>query len=349
MENKSYLFRPLEIRQLLLKNRIVMSPISLYSSDESGLPNYWHFQHWATRAVGGVSLIMSEATAVQPNGRLTPNDLCLFNDDQKNAFKAGIDLVHSLGANFGIQLGHCGRKAFGRQKGFSDHDLVAPSPVPFDNYWRKPKELTRDQIAAIIKAFEYSSRLAIDSGTDVVELHAAHGYLFHEFLSPISNRRTDNYGGSLKNRSRFLCQVINGVRKTVGEGIPIFVRISCTDWAEPKGFILNDAVKVSKMIVNAGADLIDCSSGGTLPVTTPPLKQGYQLTFSKEIKAKVDVIIGGVGLLTDPLFCDTAISRKKCDLIFLGRELLRNPYWPLAAAKRLNVANIIPQQYIRAY
>lgn len=343
------LFQSLEIRACSLKNRIVMSPMCQYSALEDGKPHQWHHLHWATRAIGGVGLVFGEATAVSPDGRLTPNDLGLYNEDQAEAFRAGIDSVHSFGAKFGIQINHCGRKSWGRTKGKSEFRLVSASSVAFDEGWEIPDSLSIDEIENITQQFVNSSALAVTCGADVLEIHAAHGYLFHQFLSPISNIRNDMYGGSLENRARFLNDVVIRVRQKIGLDIPLFVRISCTDWAEPGGFTAEESVTVSKWLGEAGADLIDCSSGGTLPITNPPLKEGYQLPFAEKIRKEAQIATAAVGLLTREDFCNTALHEQRCDLVFLGRELLRNPYWALAAAKKYGIADLFPMQYVRAF
>jgi NADPH2 dehydrogenase len=343
------LFQPLDIRACSLKNRVVMSPMCQYSALDDGKPNQWHQIHWSTRAIGGVGLVFGEATAVSPEGRLTANDLGLYNEDQAEAFRSGINLVHSFGAKFGIQIGHCGRKSWGRTKGKSEFRLVSASPIAFDEGWEIPDALSIDEIENITQQFVKSSDLAIACGADVLEIHAAHGYLFHQFLSPISNIRTDMYGGSLENRARFLIDVVSRVRQKIGQHIPLFVRISCTDWAEPKGFTAEESVSVSKWLREAGADLIDCSTGGTLPVTNPPLGEGYQLSFAEKIRKEAQIATGAVGLLTQVDSCNAALSEQKCDLVFLGRELLRNPYWTLDAAKKYGISDLCPIQYIRAF
>ncbi len=345
----SNIFSPIIIKSCVLKNRIVMSPMCQYSAAEDGRPNEWHYQHWNTRAIGQVGLIMSEATAIRPDGMLTKNDLGLYNKKQIKSFKHGIEQVHDIGSKFGIQLVHCGRKSWGRTKGFGKFNLKAPSPIAFDKDWKEPQELKEFEINNIINDFVASSERAKTAGADLVEIHAAHGYLIHQFLSPLSNNRDDEYGGSTENRSRFLIEIIKKTRLAMGKNFPIFVRLSCTDWAKKGGFNLNQALITSKLAKQAGADLIDCSSGGTLPITHPPLREGYQLRFATEIKNKVNIMTAGVGLLKNSKFIDKYISKNKIDLAFLGRELLSNPYWSLKAAKELNHDKIIPSQYVRGF
>jgi 2,4-dienoyl-CoA reductase-like NADH-dependent reductase (Old Yellow Enzyme family) len=343
------LFQPLTIRDCTFKNRVVMSPMCQYCAADDGKPNHWHETHWSTRAIGGVGLVFSESTAISAEGRLTPNDLVLSNEEQAEAFKKAIAVVHSYGAKFGIQINHCGRKSWGRTKGKSEFRLVSASPIAFDQGWETPDELSAADIEQIAQQFIKSAGLAVEVGADVVEIHAAHGYLFHQFLSPISNTREDAYGGSLENRAKFLIDVVKRVREKIGAGIPLFVRISCTDWAEPDGFTATDAVSVSRWLQEAGADLIDCSTGGTLPITNPPLGEGYQVLFAEKIKKETGMATAAVGLLTQPDFCNSVVEEQKCDLIFLGRELLRNPYWVLGAAKQYGITDLYPAQYVRGF
>jgi NADPH2 dehydrogenase len=350
IKDRPMLFSPISIRGKIFKNRIFMSPMSLYSAKNDGIPTNWHLAHWLTRIVGGVGLVMSESTSISPEGRLTENDLCLYNKSQQEAFKKYIDAIHDMGGMFGIQLGHCGRKSYGRTQGKGSKELVSCSPIKFDSDWETPVELSVNKILGIIKNFSDSAERAIKAGSDVIEIHAAHGYLIHQFLSPLSNKRKDKYGGSLENRALFLCQIVSEVRSRIGEEIPLFVRLSCTDWADDiGGFNIDDAEKVASMIAEIGADVVDCSSGGTLPITNPPLRQGYQLGFSSSIRKNSNILTAGVGLLSDIDFCESALIDKKCDFIFLGRELLRNPYWALNAAKYMGIKDIIPAQYIKSY
>ena len=227
----SMIFSPIKIKNCQFKNRIAMSPMCQYSADEDGMPNEWHYQHWNTRAVGQVGLIMSEATAIRPDGKLTKNDLGLYNNKQLKSFKRGIDQVHEIGSKFGIQLVHCGRKSWGRTKGYEQYNLIAPSPISFDDGWKRPKELKNIDIQKIINDFSNSAERAKESGADLIEIHAAHGYLIHQFLSPLSNCRNDEYGGNIINRSRLLIQIIKKIRTSLGNSFPIFVRLSCTDWS----------------------------------------------------------------------------------------------------------------------
>ena len=350
IKDRPMLFSPISIRGKTFKNRIFMSPMSQYSAKNDGIPMNWHLTHWLTRVVGGVGLVISEATSISPGGRLTENDLCLYNKSQQDAFKQYIDIIHDMGGMFGIQLGHCGRKAYGRTQGKGSEELVSCSPIKFDSDWETPVELSENKILGIVKSFADSAYRAVQAGSDIVEIHAAHGYLIHQFLSALSNNRNDKYGGSLENRALFLCQIVREVRDRIGEEIPLFVRLSCTDWADDiGGFNIKEVEIVSDMIAKLGVDVVDCSSGGTLPITNPPLKQGYQLEFSSSIRKNSNILTAGVGLLSDVDFCESVLIDKKCDFIFLGRELLRNPYWALNAAKYMGIKDIIPAQYIKSY
>ena len=343
------IFQPIKINSLKLKNRIGMSSMCQYSSDNNGYVKDWHRDHWKTRAIGGVGLIMSEATAIRPDGKLTENDLCLFNKRQSNKFKSAINQIHDLDAKFGIQLVHCGRKSWGKEKGKGKFKLISSSAIAFDNGWVTPNALTEYEINKITDDFAASALLAKDSGADLIEIHAAHGYLIHQFLSPLSNNREDEYGGSIENRSRILKEIIQKCRKVNGKKFPIFIRISCTDWANSKGYNLSQALVTSKIAHQAGADLIDCSSGGTLPITNPPLREGYQIGFASKIRNTIGIPTAGVGLLRNPEKIEKYISEGKIDIALLGRELLRNPYWLFSAAAYFNDKSNIPKQYIRAY
>jgi 2,4-dienoyl-CoA reductase-like NADH-dependent reductase (Old Yellow Enzyme family) len=350
MENEVKIFEKLSIRSCTLKNRIVMSPMCQYSSDETGEIMDWHRNHWISRAIGGVGLILSESIAVSPEGRLTNNDLMLTNKNHAAGLKKSIKAVKEYGAKFGVQLSHCGRKSWSRTNGREDrYDLFSASPIRFDEAWKAPREMSSIEIREIIQKFKYAAKLAVDSGVDVIEIHAGHGYLLNQFLSPLSNKRVDQYGGGLEGRAKILVELCDEMRGAIGKEIPLFVRISCTDWAGEDGFKLNDAVALAKLLKKTGVDLIDCSSGGTLPKTNPKIFQGYQVDFSHKIKSEVEIMTSAVGMLSEPSFCEDALRGGRCDLIMLGRELLSNPYWPLKAAKYFEKNSLIPSQYIRGF
>ena len=325
----------------------------MYSARSDGIPNNFHYAHWATRVLGQVAILITESTSVLPNGRLTETDLGLYTDAQEKRFKQYISSLKKIdNFIFGIQLNHSGRKSWGRNKGHhKKYQLLAPSNLPFDNGWAEPNSMSKKDIRDIIKAFKNSAKRAIRAGVDLIEIHAAHGYLLHQFLSPISNFRQDDYGGTLENRSRLLIDIVKIIKKNIPQKTLLFVRLSCTEWGNKNinGFEIKEAILLSKILKKAGVDLVDCSAAGSIPITHPPLKQGYQLHLSSEIKKKANILTGGVGLLTEPQFCNQAIIQKKCDLVFLGRELLRNPFWPVHAANNFNEQSFIPKQYTRAF
>jgi 2,4-dienoyl-CoA reductase-like NADH-dependent reductase (Old Yellow Enzyme family) len=344
-----HLFEPLTLRGLTLKNRIVMSPMCQYSADPDGLPTDWHYVHYPARAVGGVGLIVVEATAVESRGRISIADLGLYDDRQVEPMARLVAMCHDLGAKIGVQLAHAGRKAFSNppnQKGFGPEQPVAPSPVPFDEGWNVPQALTPSEIDQVVGSFQEAARRALAAGFDLIQLHAAHGYLINEFLSPLSNFRADRYGGSLENRMRFLHKVVEAVREVWPERSPLFVRVSASDWT-PGGMDIAQMVEVAKTLRERGVDLVDCSSGGVVS-TPPPVGPGYQVPFAHRIKKEAGIPTGAVGLITTPEMADEIIRNQRADLVSLGRELLRNPYWPLGAARALGVDLEWPVQYRRA-
>ncbi len=344
-----HLFEPLTLRGLTLKNRIVMSPMCQYSAGPDGLPNGWHYVHYPTRAVGGAGLIVVEASAAESRGRISSADLGLYDERQVEPLSRLVATCHDRGAKIGIQIGHAGRKAWSTpadQKGFGPEQSVAPSPVPFDEGWNTPHALTASEIDQVAASFRQAARRALAAGFDVAEIHAAHGYLLSEFLSPLANHREDRYGGSPENRMRFLHQVVDAVREVWPERSPLFVRVSASDWT-PGGMDVAQMVQVAKTLGEHGVDLIDCSSGGVVPVP-PPVGPGYQVPFARRIKVEAGIPTGAVGLITTPEMADEIVRNQSADLVFLGRELLRNPYWPLEAARALGVELEWPVQYRRA-
>lgn len=351
----SRLFSPLKIRGLEFKNRIFLSPMCQYSSPE-GVPQDWHLVHLGSRAVGGVSLVLTEATAVSPEGRITPHDSGIWSDEQMQTFKGLTAFVKAQEAVPGIQLAHAGRKASThvpwRAREPLDHDKggwqpLAPSPIPFDDNSPVPREMSAEDLEKTIAGFENAARRSFEAGFKVIEIHMAHGYLLHEFLSPLSNQRTDAYGGSLKNRMRFPLMIAQTVRGSWPSELPVFVRISCTDWADG-GWDLNQSLEFGNRLKEIGVDLIDCSSGGLVPWAKIPVGPGYQVPFAAEIRSKVGISTGAVGLITHPLQAEQILVNGQADAVIMGRELLRNPYWPLHAAKILNVDLKWPVQYERA-
>jgi 2,4-dienoyl-CoA reductase-like NADH-dependent reductase (Old Yellow Enzyme family) len=326
-----------------------------YSSDD-GLPNDWHLVHLGSRAVGGAGLVMVEASGVSPTGRITNWDSGFWSQEHADAFRRIAAFIEENGAIAGIQLAHAGRKASAEvpwrgggvfREGPNSWKTVAPSPIPFRDGDPIPHELTAGEIDAIVDQFVHSTELAIDAGFRVVELHMAHGYLLHEFLSPLSNVRTDDYGGSLENRMRFPLRVAEEVRRAWPEELPLFVRISASDWVDG-GWDLAQSIEFAKRLRSLGVDLIDCSSGGAVPGAKIELGPGYQVPFARTIRAEAGVATAAVGLITQAQQADEIISSGAADAVMLARELLRDPYWPLHAARALGVDVPWPPQYLRA-
>ena len=350
------LFEPLKIREIKLRNRILVSPMCQYSSID-GFANDWHLVHLGSRAVGGAAAVFVEATAVEDIGRISPADMGLWKDQHIEPLARVARFVKQQGAVAGIQLAHAGRKAStdvpwrggkplsAEQEGW---DPVAPSAAAFAEGYPTPRELTTSDIAGIVKAFADAAKRAFDGGFELIELHNAHGYLAHEFLSPLSNKRTDRYGGPLENRMRFSLEVVDAVRAVWPERLPLFLRISATDWTEG-GWTGDDSVVLAQAVKQRGVDLIDCSSGGNVPKANIPLKPGYQVPFAAKIKKETGILTGAVGMITDAAEADAIIRGKEADVVLLAREFLRQPYWPLKAAKELGVPIRVVDQYARAF
>ena len=350
----SRLFSAFSLRGLEFRNRVFVSPMCQYSSRE-GLPNEWHMVHLGSRAVGGAGLVCAEATAVSPEGRISPGDTGLWSEAQARAFAPVAAFIKSQGARAAIQLAHAGRKAStaapwlgGKplSEGEGGWQAVAPSAVPFGD-WPAPREMTREEIDATVAHFAAAARRALEAGFDVVELHMAHGYLLHEFLSPLSNRRGDEFGGSLANRARFPLLVAEAVRAVWPEGLPLFARISATDWADG-GWDLEQSVQFSRWLKERGVDLVDCSSGGLVPGARIPVAPNYQVPFAEAIRREAGVATGAVGLITEPEQAEEIVASGRADAVFLARAELRDPYWPLHAARRLGAPAPWPIQYARA-
>ncbi|MBV9923990.1 MAG: NADH:flavin oxidoreductase/NADH oxidase [Acidobacteria bacterium] len=350
----SSLFSAYSLRELEFRNRVFVSPMCQYSSRD-GLPNDWHMVHLGSRAVGGAGLVCVEATGVSPEGRISPGDTGLWSEEHTQAFKPLASFIKSQGARAAIQLAHAGRKAstdvpWRGGKPLSEEQggwqTLAPSAVPFGD-WPAPREMTRDDIEAVTQQFADAARRALDAGFEVVELHMAHGYLLHEFLSPLSNRREDEFGGSLENRARFPLQVAGAVRAAWPEGLPLFARISATDWVEG-GWDVEQSVQFSRWLKERGVDLIDCSTGGLVPGARIPVAPNYQVPFAKRIRREAFVATGAVGLINEPEQAEEIIASGRADVVFLARAELRDPYWPLHAAKRLGAEAPWPVQYGRA-
>jgi NADPH2 dehydrogenase len=338
METK--LFSPFTIKDVTFKNRIVMAPMCMYSChNEDGLVQNWHRTHYTSRAVGQVGLIILEATAVTPQGRISPQDLGIWSDDHIAGLKELTNLMKEHGAATGIQLAHAGRKAT------VEGEILAPSAIAFNEKMKKPKEMTKEEISETVDAFRQGADRAKKAGFEVIEIHAAHGYLINQFLSPLSNKRKDEYGGSAENRYRILREVLEAV-KTVWEG-PLFVRVSANDYQE-EGLTAKDYAEMGKWMKEQGVDLIDVSSGAVVParIHTYP---GYQIKYSETIKEGADIQTGAVGLITSGLQAEEILQNDRADLIFIARELLRDPYWPRNAAKELGVSIEPPKQYERGW
>ncbi|AND41341.1 NADPH dehydrogenase NamA [Cytobacillus oceanisediminis] len=338
METK--LFSPLTIKGITFKNRIVMAPMCMYSShNEDGMVENWHRTHYTSRAVGQVGLIILEATAVTPQGRISPQDLGIWNDDHIAGLKELTGLMKEHGALAGIQLAHAGRKAT------VEGEILAPSAIAFNEKMKTPKEMTKEEVSETVEAFKKGAERAKKAGFEVIEIHAAHGYLINEFLSPLSNKRSDEYGGSAENRYRFLREVIEAV-KTVWGG-PLFVRVSAHDYHD-EGLTAEDYAEMGKWMKEQGVDLIDVSSGAVVPARINSYP-GYQVKFSETIKEGANIQTGAVGLITSGLQAEEILQNGRADLIFIARELLRDPYWPRTAAKELGAAIEPPKQYERGW
>ena len=352
------LFQPFTIRSLTLRNRVWVAPMCQYSViDEDGVPTGWHLVHLGSLATGGSALVIAEATAVTAAGRISPRDTGIWNDEQRDAWRPITAFIRSQGAAAGIQLAHAGRKASTYPAwGYEQHGTVpadeggwptvSASALPFPGY-ETPAALDVAGIDAIVEAFADAASRAMDAGFDLVEIHAAHGYLLHQFLSPLSNQREDEYGGTLENRARFLVRVVEAVRSRVGEAVPVLVRFSATDWTDG-GWDEHQTATVAGWAKDAGADFFDISSGGNVTARIP-LKPGYQVPFAEYVRSTADVATSAVGLITEPQQAEDIVASGKADVVMLARELLRDPHWPLRAAHELGAdIDYWPPQYLRA-
>jgi 2,4-dienoyl-CoA reductase-like NADH-dependent reductase (Old Yellow Enzyme family) len=349
------LFEPLTIGGVTLPNRIFVSPMCQYSSDD-GAPTDWHLVHLGSRAVGGAGLVMVEATGVEARGRISPGDSGLWDDRQIESFARLSRFISAQGAVAGIQLAHAGRKASTRPPWLGGGPLaadegpwetVSASAVPFDDGWPTPSALSRAEIGQVVAAWAAATRRALAAGFQVLEIHLAHGYLAHQFYSPLVNDRADSYGGGFENRVRVLLEITDAVRAAWPEGKPLFARLSATDWAEG-GWTGDDSVRLAKLLAERGVDLIDASTGGAIPDAKIPVRSGYQVPFARQIKLEAEVPTASVGLITAPEQAEEIVASGSADAVLLGRELLRDPHWPLHAADRLRADNIWPVQYERA-
>ncbi len=349
------LFDPFSIKDITFRNRIAVSPMCQYSS-EDGYANDWHLVHLGTRAVGGAALVMTEATAVEARGRISPSDLGIWKDEHVEYLSRISRFIREQGAVAGMQLAHAGRKAStqipweGRGM-VSEADggwpVLGPSELPFAADYPSPGAMTERQIAEVTTAFASAARRALDAGIEVIEIHAAHGYLLHEFLSPLSNRRGDKYGGALENRMRMVLEVIRAVRAEWPERLPLFMRISATDWAE-NGWDAEQSIELARVAGGEGVDLIDCSSGGNVADAKIPFGPGYQTGFAERIRKEAAIATSAVGMITSPQQAEHVLRTGQADLVTLARQLLRDPYWPLRAAAELKADVTWPNQYLRA-
>jgi len=352
---KRLLFSPLTLRGLQFRNRVFVSPMCQYSATD-GVPSDWHLVHLGARAIGGAALVVAEATAVSPSGRISPGDLGLWSDEQARAFQRIAAFIGAQGAVPGIQLAHAGRKAstaapwHGGQplgRGDGGWETVAPSPIGFAAGYPTPHELSGAEVRELVTQFAEAARRAAAAGFQVVEIHSAHGYLLHEFLSPLSNQRRDEFGGSLENRVRFPLEVARAVREAFPASLPVFVRISATDWVAG-GWDLTQSIQLARRLKDAGVDLIDCSSGGLVADAVVPVAAGYQVPFAAAIRREALIPTAAVGLIADPLQAEQVLVRGDADAVFLGRAFLREAQWPLHAAQALDVDVPWPVQYLRA-
>lgn len=354
-DSAAALFTPLTIRGVTFRNRIGVSPMCQYSS-VWGSASDWHLVHLGSRAVGGAGLVMVEATAVEPRGRISPQDMGLWDDKHIDALTRITNFLEDHGAVSAIQLAHAGRKACTRRPWEGGQPIkreegawlpAGPSAIPFAEGYQVPHELSEEEISDIVEEFRKATRRAIAAGFKLIELHAAHGYLLHSFLSPLSNKRTDKFGGSLENRMRLPIQIATVVRKEMPEHMPLFMRISASDWTEG-GWDIDQSVSLSKKLSRAGVDLVDCSSGGLVAHAKIEAGPGYQVPFADSIKREAAIKTAAVGMITTAHQANEIIKSDKADLIFLAREMLRDPYWPLHAAKELDFKMEWPKQYMRA-
>ncbi len=351
----SHLFSELKVRDVTLPNRVGVSPMCQYSC-ENGFANDWHFAHLSARAVGGAGLVFTEAAAISPEGRISPQDLGVWSEEHFEPLERIVQFINSQGAIAGIQLAHAGRKAsvyrpWSGQGSVPESEggwrTVAPSVIAFGKNYATPEELSVQGILKLQQAFATAAQRAHAAGFRTIELHAAHGYLAHEFLSPLSNRRTDNYGGSFENRIRFLLECVTAVRKALPDHCPLFVRISATDWTDG-GWDLDQSIELSRRLKDLGVDAIDCSSGGNVEQAKIPVGPGYQVPFARRIRQEAAISTLAVGMISEPAQADQIIRNSEADIVLLARELLRDPYWPLRAARELGHPMSWPAQYLRA-
>lgn len=352
----AHLFEPFRLRDIQFAHRIFVSPMCEYSCID-GVANEWHFVHLGSRAVGRAALVITEATAVAADARISPQDLGLWNDAQVEALRSIFTFIEQQGSVPGMQLAHAGRKASTDVPWKGGHPLspteggwtpiYAPSAIPFAQGYQTPIAITREQIGSVVDAFAATAQRALAAGAKLLEIHSAHGYLLHSFLSPLSNHRNDEYGGSFQNRTHMLCQVVTAVRRVWPSAYPLSVRISCTDWVEG-GWSIDDSVALARVLKALGVDVIDCSSGGVVPGVKIPLGPGYQAAFAERIRRDAGMPTIAVGMITEPAQADHIVRTGQADAVMLAREFLRQPYWPLHAAQALGQNIQWPAQYERA-
>ena len=352
----SHLFEPLRLRSVELRHRIIVSPMCQYSCTD-GLANDWHLVHLGSRAVGRAAAVITEASAVTPEGRISHKDMGIWSDSHVEPLRRIFSFIEQQGSIPGMQLAHAGRKAstgepWKGSKPLSPQEggwtpILGPSSLLFNEGHQVPQALSVQAIAAIVDAFAAAARRAEAAGAKIIELHGAHGYLLHSFLSPLSNQRRDDYGGSFANRIRFLCEVITAVRKVWPERYPLFLRISATDWSEG-GWTVEDSIALAQTVKPLGVDLVDCSSGGNVARAKIPVGPGYQVEFAQRVRREADVPTGAVGMITSPAQADQIIRSGQADVVILARQFLRDPYWPLIAARELGQEIEWPPQYERA-
>ena len=351
-----HLFDPLSIRNLTFSNRVFVSPMCEYSSID-GFANDWHFVHLGSRAVGGAGLVFTEATAVTPEGRISPEDLGVWKDDHVEMLARIVSFVHAQGSITGMQLAHAGRKASTYRPWSGDGtvpaseggwtNVIAPSAIKFTDTYPQPRDMTGLDIADTIEAFVAAARRARAAGFRVIEIHAAHGYLIHEFLSPLSNHRTDAYGGSFENRTRLLREIAEAVRHEWPGDLPLFTRISATDWTEG-GWDVDQSIELARQLKLCGVDFIDCSSGGNVATAKIPVGPGYQTSFAERIRREANIMTGSVGMITSATQAEHIVATGQADAVLIAREFLRDPYFPLRAARELGQDVTWPSQYLRA-
>jgi len=352
----AHLFEPLTVRGLTFPNRVFVSPMCEYSS-EDGFANDWHFVHLGTRAVGGAGLVFTEATAVTPEGRISPEDLGIWKDDHVEMLSRIVRFVHAQGSVPGMQLAHAGRKAstyrpWSGNGAISESEggwknVLAPTAIAFADNYPQPVGMSKQDIASTVNAFAAAAKRALAAGFRVIEIHAAHGYLIHEFLSPLSNQRTDEYGGSFENRTRMLREIVQATRKVWPDDRPLFTRISATDWTE-SGWDIEQSIELARQLEPLGVDLIDCSSGGNVATAKIPIGPGYQTPFAERIRREAGILTGTVGMITTAIQAEHIVHTGQADAVLLAREMLRDPYFPMRAARELGQEITWPAQYLRA-